>query len=668
MKKLFILLFLSLNVFYLSAQQAYVDFNKYHSDKEIETIITKMSTNANARLHKLTKTPGGHLYGVLEIGKEINAKKKTLPAIFVFANPEGNRPLASEAALFLAQNLLQNPKNYKDYTWYILADGNPDAAVGFSTKPLKERTVNDTPVNDDKDDAVNEDGCEDLNKDGIITQMRVKSPDGQYIIDPLNKNLMRKANPIKGEIGVYKLYSEGIDNDNDGKYNEDPEGGVNIGKTFPHLFEYYNPESGLFPGSEDETFELIKFVMNHPEIAMTLTFGSSNFVLQKPKKGRKAKADFNSIKIPEGYAKFLHADKDKTYTMEEVKEMVAKIVPPGMKVTDSMIAGMLGLGAAVNPQKDDLSFYAEINKDYKEYLKKKHAESKSLKPEKAKDASFELWSYYQLGIPTFSMDFWRLPLSKEKKKESEGISLEKVEKMSSDEFIELGNDKISAFLKENNAPEKFTTEKLIEMLKSGKLSLKMMVKILKSYNSSPEKEGELSKEDKAFISFNENILKGKGFVEWKKFNHPQLGEVEIGGVVPFAKTTPPANMIDSILSLKVPYVFELMNKGARLKIKDVTVKDLGKNVYQVNVFIENIGFLPFTTAMGKRNEHPVPATLDISGKNIIFLKGYKHTAINHLNGHSVKKISFMLQSSQKQNIEIKLKSLQAFGDSKKISL
>ncbi len=668
MKKLSVLLFMSLIVVYINAQQSYVNFKKYHSDKEIETIILKMSANANAEFHKLTKTPGGHSYGILEIGKEINAKQRKLPGIFVMANPEGNRPLTSEAALFLAQNILQNPVKYKNYTWYILLNGNPDASAGYFTKPLQERIVNNTPVNDDRDDAIDEDGYEDLNKDGIISQMRVKSPDGKYIIDPLNENLMRKANPLKGETGIYKIYSEGIDNDNDGKYNEDPEGGVNIGITFPHLFKYYNPQSGLFPGSEEETFKLIEFVMNHPEIAMTFTFGSSNFVLQKPKGGRKAKADFNSIKIPKKYAEFLNADPNKTYTMDEIKEMVSGMMPPGMKVTDSMIAGMLGLGAAVNPQKDDLSFYKEINKDYKEYLKKNNAESKSLNPEGAKDASFELWSYYQLGIPTFSTDLWRLPVSKAKKTKSESISLEDAEKMSADEFIELGDDKISAFLKENNAPEQFTAEKLKEMLKSGKLSTKMMVGMLKKRKSSSDKKDELSKEDKAFISFNQNVLKGRGFVKWEKFNHPQLGEVEIGGVVPFAKTTPPENMIDSILTLKVPYIFELTNKLAKLKIKDVKVKNLGKGVYKVDVFIENTGFLPFTTAMGKRNQHPVPASLDISGKDLNFLEGYKHTAISHINGYSTKKISFLLQSSEKQNIEIKLKSLQAFGDTRKISL
>ncbi|MCK5538561.1 MAG: hypothetical protein KAI79_17180 [Bacteroidales bacterium] len=667
-KTLFLLCFLA-SFSILKAQKSYVEFTNYHSTSEVEAIIAKMGGNANANLHMLTMTPEGRIYGVLEIGKEVKSKQKNLPAIFVAANMEGDRPLSTEAALFLAQNLLENAKYYENYTWYILANGNPHASLSYFSKPLYANTGNSTLINDDMDDATDEDGFEDLNKDGFITQMRVKSPEGKYIIDPLSPYVMRKANASKGEIGVYKLYSEGNDNDNDGKYNEDPAGGVNIGKTFPHLFKYFDPKSGLYPGNEAETFVLIEFIMNRPEIAMTFTFGSSNFVLQQPKAGRKAKADLNKIKIPKRWASYINADPDKNYKMAEVMEMVAKVMPPGMEVTESMIASMLGLGAAVNPLSDDLSFYGEINKEYKEYLKKNKAEQKRLKPQGAKNGSFELWSYYQLGVPSFSMDLWAIPEATEEKKETSGITLDKVENMSTEEFIELGNDKISAFLKENNAPEQYSAEKIIELINGGKLTTKMLAGLLKKMaENAPKKDGELSKADKAFISYDKNTTHGKSFVQWEKFNHPQLGEVEIGGIVPYAKTTPAPENIDSILNLKVPYIYQLSDKLAQLKIKDIKLKDLGKGVYQIDVFIHNSGSLPFVTAMGKRNNHPAPATIDISGSNLTFLKGYKHTAIKSIDGLSTKKVSFIIQSAKKQSIEIKLKATQASGEIKKLNL
>ena len=647
-----------------------IHFAKYHTVAEVDGVLQKLSQSGDVKIHNLTKTAGGNQYSVLEIGTETGKSEKNLPAIFVVANAEGNRPLATEAALYLAQELLKHKEKYAKLSWYILAEGNPDAAEAYFYKSKYERVVNKTAINDDRDDAVNEDGFEDLNNDGFITQMRVKAPDGDYIIDPKSELFMRKADVTKGEKGVYKIYTEGIDNDKDGKYNEDADGGVDIGISFPHLFGYHQPKSGLFPGSEKETFALMQFIYQHPEIAMTFTFGNSNFCLQKPKAGRKAKADMNNIKIPKRYAKFLGADVNKSYTMAQVMEMVQKVVPPGMKVDESMIASMLGLGAAVNPNKKDLKFYKLINEDYKKYLEDKKVKQKRLEAGKAKNGSFELWTYYQLGIPSFSMDVWAMPEAKQdKKKAGSGISLDKLKKMSKDEFLAKGKDTIALFLNENEVSKQFTAEKVMEMVRTDKITPAQMSEMMKQMSKNkPKKTGELTKEQKAFIAYNRDVLNGDGFVNWQKYNHPQLGEVEIGGIKPFVKTTPLASRLDSILKLKVPYVFRLSEKLAHLKLKDVKVEKLGGGVYRVDVFVENRGELPFTTAMGKRNKQPVPAQIDISGADLQFLEGHKHEAIQSVDALSVVKKSYLLQSDKAKNITIKLSSKQAWGDVKNVEL
>jgi len=48
---------------------------------------------------------------------------------------------------------------------------------------------------------VDEDGPQDLNKDGFITVMRVKDPAGTYMIDPDEPRLMKKADPKKRREG-----------------------------------------------------------------------------------------------------------------------------------------------------------------------------------------------------------------------------------------------------------------------------------------------------------------------------------------------------------------------------------------------------------------------------------------------------------------------------------
>jgi hypothetical protein len=469
---------------------------------------------------------------------------------------------------------------------------------------------------------------------------------------------------------MYKIYGEGLDDDGDGKYNEDGPGGVNIGITFPHLFKAYTANGGIWPGSENETFEMMKFVFEHPEIAMTFTFGSTNFCMVAPKGGRQGTADMDNIKIPERYATMFNADPDKTYTIQEIMEMVKPMMPAGMQVTESMIASFLGLGAVVNPLREDLTFYNELTEKYKEWLKEKGAEPKRLAPKPAKDGSFELWSYYHLGVPTFSMDLWTLPeVKKEEKKDSE-LTVEKLEKMTNDEFVELGEEKITAFLKESGAPPQYNGAMVINMVKSGQLSTKQMAGMMKQMGggseASKDTEGADPKE-KALLAFSDETLGGKGFADWKEFDHPTLGKVELGGIVPFADNTPPASMIDSLLNLQVPWVFELVTKMPELKILKTESKAAGSGIHELTVWIQNSAYLPFPTAMGARNQQPAPAIFVVEG-NIKFLSGKKRTTIGKIDGNKSIKLSWIIQAESPENVTLKIESKNVWGDTKQIKI
>jgi len=85
------------------------------------------------------------------------------------------------------------------------------------------------------------------------------------------------------------------------------------------------------------------------------------------------------------------------------------MAPPGFEITESIVASFLGLGAVVNPLEDDLKVYKDLSEKFKEFLKAAKLDGKRLDPPQPKDGSFELWSYYHIGVPTFSMDLWTLP-------------------------------------------------------------------------------------------------------------------------------------------------------------------------------------------------------------------------------------------------------------------
>jgi hypothetical protein len=390
----------------------------YHTPAGINEQLTSLAKSqpGEVTLHQLAKSYQGTDYQIIEISSKANPANKKKPSVLVVANLEGTAPLASEGALYLIGELLKKPEQYKDITWYVLACGNPDGAGRYFQKPLLADGRNFRPWNDDMDEQTDEDGPEDLNGDGYITQMRAKDPDGGYIPDDKDSRLMKRADPAKGEKGIYKLYQEGIDNDGDGQYNEDGTGGTNIGLTFPFLYGYNQTGTGAWSGSEPEIFALMKFVNEHPEIAMTMTYGYSNWCLQAPKGGRKSAVNLSAIKLPPRYAQMLNADPEKTYSLDEVKEMLKATVPPGTTVDDAMVAGMLDMGPVINPLEADSKIYTAFADKYKKYLKEKGWTSKRLDTQREKDGTFELLAYYQLGLPSFSMDFWALPKPKDSTK------------------------------------------------------------------------------------------------------------------------------------------------------------------------------------------------------------------------------------------------------------
>jgi hypothetical protein len=645
-----------------------VAFDRYHTPAELARAIQEYAAAnaAVARVHKLVQSPGGRDVLVIEVGPEAGKREKTVPAVFVAANLEGTIPLSAEAALYLVKQLIDKPDSRKNLTWYVLPCPNPDAASRYSGRPLLVDPRNAKPRNDDMDDTTDEDGPEDLDGDGIITRMRVKDPAGEWLPVPGEPRLMKKADWSKGEKGVYKLYTEGLDNDADGEYNEDGPGGVNVGVQFPHLFKFFSPESGDWPGSEAESFALLKFLNDHKEIGLTFVFGSTNFCLNPPRGGRKGEADLTQIKIPERIAGFIGADPTKTYTMAEIMDLVKPLVPEGMQLTESMIASFLGLGAVVNPLPEDLKFYKELSDKYKEFLKKAKLDEKRLEPAQDKDGSFELYAYYQLGLPSFSLDFWTLPEVKEEKKEAE-ITPEKLEKMTNDEFVALGEEKIDAFLKSAGAPPQFKAKSLIDGIKAGQMNTKQMAEMMKQMPKPPSEEGTDPKE-KALLAWSDKELGGQGFVAWKAFKHPTLGEVEIGGAVPYADTTPPAAKIEPLLKGQVPWVFEIAAKMARIKIGKTEVKPLGGGIYSVEVWVENAGYLPYPTAMGRRNNRNLPVIVTLEGKDFTIVEGKKRSLVAALDGYAAQPVRWLVRAEKPVRVGVKATTEIAWGDTKTLDL
>ena len=256
----------------------------YHSSAALAAAL-KSSAGRAVQVSTIATSPGGLPFVAVRLGAGDDVDSR--PAVLLIANAWGPEVVGSEIALGVVQKL--GGGYGKDSavtallnraTIYVIPRANPDAAEAFFQNPLMERVRNASKWDDDRDAAVDEDGPEDLNGDGIIAMMRVKDPAGEWIADSAEPALMRKAEIARGEVGAYRVYLEGRDNDGDEQWQEDPPGGVDIGRSFPYEFSQFGEATGAGMMAEVETRAIAQFIVDHPGIAVIYTLGPQDNLLK----------------------------------------------------------------------------------------------------------------------------------------------------------------------------------------------------------------------------------------------------------------------------------------------------------------------------------------------------------------------------------------------------
>lgn len=232
-----------------------------------------------AKTTSLAKTVGGSDIWMITIGTgQVDSK----PAIAVVGGVEGKHLLGVELAIGFAENLLANAgqenvrKLLETQTFYVFPNMSPDATEQYFANLQYERSGNASSVDADRDGRKAEDGYEDLNGDGKITLIRVADGTGNYIVNPDEPRSVIKADQSKGQVGQFLVYSEGIDNDKDGQFNENGEEGIHFNKNSTYNYKPFLPGTGEHPVSEVENRALFDFLYDAFNVYTVVTFGPVN--------------------------------------------------------------------------------------------------------------------------------------------------------------------------------------------------------------------------------------------------------------------------------------------------------------------------------------------------------------------------------------------------------
>ena len=232
--------------------------------------------------------PRGEANNVMPM-KSYHAK----PGHWIDGGMHGNEFTGSEVCLYIVDKLVSGYGKDKEITalidknvFYICPVVNPDGVFNSVERDISQRQ-NSMLIDNDNDGRINEDGSDDINGDGHITQFRYKDPNGRYVIDDVDPRLMVQIRDSSafGTKQRYSVITEDIDNDGDGRRGEDSEAGIDVNRNFPEGWWRENTlpgGTGDYPTSSPEAHALVEFWMNHTNILMAQNFHTSGGFTYRP--------------------------------------------------------------------------------------------------------------------------------------------------------------------------------------------------------------------------------------------------------------------------------------------------------------------------------------------------------------------------------------------------
>jgi hypothetical protein len=517
----------------LVAPDGSVDWDRYYTAAETEQILREFHDlfPGLTELYSIGKSLQGRDLWVMEVTSEITGPAAEKPALYLDGGIHSGELTGSQVALYTLGSLLTGfgwnaevTELLEGYAFYIRPKFNPD---GSDLALIYDQNLRSTvrPWDEDEDGEADEDPAEDLDGDGWITNIRIPDPQGPWYSHPRDDRIMVRVEGGRGEGGPgvvpenaqrYRVVAEGVDNDGDGRTNEDGFGGIDMNRNFPRNWERVHLQSGAgpFPLSEPETYATVEFIQSHPNIT-SIVHGhtSGGFV----------------YRLPSASAPSLFPTND-----------LALIEHLGIPYTETT-------GRPVRPS--------------------------ATHPTQHRYGTLMTWAYWDQGIVGWVPEY-------------------------------------------SPGPDAWVTD----------------------YN----RDGEIDELEQ--MRFNDEELGGVYFSPWTSYQHPELGEVEVGGWHrKFWGQNPPAEFLEEECQVQVPWIMYLLRQSPRLNLEGPTVTALGDGTFRVRATLTNEGFLPTSLtgrgAVGQagadgavRNPVVRPPTFSLALTGAVLEEGLSRVQLGHLSG------------------------------------
>jgi hypothetical protein len=514
------------------AQAQELRFDHNHTYAEVVDYLNQVvrSHPEIARLHNIGKSYEGRDLLVIEITNQSTGDGLSKPGFWIDGNLHASEVMGAAVTLKNIDYLVKQYGNdafvtnlVDTRTIYLMPKLNPDGSDYYLTHPDGMRS-SVRPHDSDWDGVLDDDPPEDLNGDGNISQMRIRDVSGPMKTSTEDPRLMVRVEA--GEQGEWRVYSEGIDNDNDGNFNEDGVGGLDINRNWPGQWQQEHIQSGSGPYalSEPETRAMAEFLFSHRNVTGVVNHHMAGNFLYRPPTA-------------------LHFD------------------------------AVTGVDAPMPPS--DLAVFEFFGSKYTELINEQNV----------------IPVFGRGGPPRYGA-IW-------------GVMIGWV-------YDHYG---VYSWVPEMGSYAPFA-----------------------DYDD----DGDASEVER--LRWNDTEMDGKVFVDWTPYNHPQLGEVEIGGFL--GKTfdsergqynnvmCTPGPVFNEFLQEHTDWNLWMASMSPYVQVTDVTAEQVEPGFLRITAKVQNQGYLPTNVteqAVLNRTAKTVKVSISVDGGELVF--GDETQDVGHLAGN-----------------------------------
>jgi hypothetical protein len=278
------------------ASQTTYEF-RYHNYEESTALLQQWAARFPrlARVYSIGRSATGlREIWCIEIGNQAAGDAAGKPAVYFDGNQHAAEVMGGEVTLHLAHYLLSRYGSDPDVTRlvdtrvvYVVQRADPDGAEAFMAGKVDWDPATAPGARDaDGDGRKGEDGPEDVDGDGEILSLRVADPNGRWKASSRDARLLVPREEADREGPFYRLEQEGLDNDGDGRLNEDPPVASFISnRNYP---AFWASDDGRFRGAGDYPLQehnarlLVDFIVSRRHISQVESFHTTSGIHLRP--------------------------------------------------------------------------------------------------------------------------------------------------------------------------------------------------------------------------------------------------------------------------------------------------------------------------------------------------------------------------------------------------